>query len=293
MGGVLLLILGVFFLTYIVISVLPNFWINAATLSQNTSTTSPVTPWDTFPHSSFGDTACAGVLIIVGIIFVLEGFKKSRFSFRTNLVITCLWIGLIWFFFAFLSLFISYVDYVYPTIACVLAGMPFIVLGFLFIFLPSIHFKFSEMSMAQLFLTAMLFLGGALMSVSAFVIVSNPQFNKERQNWWFVSVPADKMWFDTGIDIPSNSTVHITHQFGYWKHGWDSVRNKNGVIISTVPLLPKEKLGALVGKIGKREFVGNSELVIDAGGRLYLSINDFPEGFEDNSGEITVEIKVR
>jgi hypothetical protein len=281
------LFFGVFVLTYAVMSLLPNFWIREGEL----------------PESGISDYFWVIGCILVGGFFTAKGFKNHRFSFRTKLAITCFWISCIWFFFAFLGVFNSRVSYLYPPYACILASVPFIIVGFLLCFLPVIHFRFREMGMAQLFLTAMLFFGGALMSISAFLIISDPKRAEASQNRKFVTVPANKMWFDTGIDAPGNKTVDIIYQSGEWSYysnSWYSfgpdgkelrLANKKEL----PPLMPKETRGKLLAKIGESSPLacGSNCASAYSKGRLYLSINDTPGEFEENPGEITVEVIIR
>jgi hypothetical protein len=78
--------------------------------------------------------------------------------------------------------------------------------------------------------------------------------------------------------------------FRRWSFGRDALLTK------------KAPLGALVGKLGGSNIAADDAEVFAVGtyfvlnvdkqsGPLYLTINDAPDGFDDNSGEIVVVIK--
>jgi tetratricopeptide (TPR) repeat protein len=109
-----------------------------------------------------------------------------------------------------------------------------------------------------------------------------------------VSVPADAMWFDTGITLAKGAKLDIRAS-GQWSDGglplhyWGANGTGNpwpGTLVASA------NLDALVGKIGNVTFLagesysGNSP----ASGKLYLSMNDIPNSFPGNLGAMDVEI---
>lgn len=89
-----------------------------------------------------------------------------------------------------------------------------------------------------------------------------------------VEVPANEMWFDTGIDV-TGKTVRIEYEAGRWSNGGDQplfadgrgANSWNGLIVPDAPLR------SLVGKTSNRTFfVGNLYEGSIGQGKLYLSI---------------------
>ena len=110
-------------------------------------------------------------------------------------------------------------------------------------------------------------------------------------------VPAAPAWAGniTGVDVAVGQTLYITPS-GVWTSGsWTGDANGD----TTVPLpgggyiVPDANAFSLIGKIGAAGtpfFVGaNYSAPVSVSGRLYLGMNDeFPDGFGDNSGALTV-----
>jgi hypothetical protein len=109
-----------------------------------------------------------------------------------------------------------------------------------------------------------------------------------------VKVPADKMWFDTGITLARGAKLDI-RATGQWSDAGLPLRywGANGTG-DTWPgtIVASANLDALVGKVGNVSFLagesysGNSP----ASGKLYLSMNDIPNGFSGNLGTMDVVI---
>jgi hypothetical protein len=115
-----------------------------------------------------------------------------------------------------------------------------------------------------------------------------------------LEVPAKKMWFDTGLDV-TNKTVQIKYESGTWSNdGVDQhFCDGEGFIPEAqdfrdvIPklLVTNAPLGALVGKTsGEPFFVGNSYEGRPGAGHLFLSINDKPDSFDDNSGSVRIVV---
>jgi tetratricopeptide (TPR) repeat protein len=109
-----------------------------------------------------------------------------------------------------------------------------------------------------------------------------------------VSVPAQVMWFDTGIVLDKGAKIYI-HASGQWSDGGQPTRywGANGTGDPwTGTIVPDANLDALVGKVGDVTFtVGESYSGSSpSSGRLYLSINDVPNSFSTNTGAMSVEI---
>jgi hypothetical protein len=102
------------------------------------------------------------------------------------------------------------------------------------------------------------------------------------------------MWVDTGIELTKGAKLSI-HASGQWSDGGKPIRfwGPNG---SGNPwpgaLSDAANLDALIGKVGDATFlVGESYSGSSPqSGRLFLSINDFPGYFSNNSGAMKVEI---
>jgi len=111
-----------------------------------------------------------------------------------------------------------------------------------------------------------------------------------------VTVPANVEWFDTGIDVQAGaSNVLSISATGRWRNvpkglaldaaGYGSTRLPNA-------LAPAELFGSLIGRVNGtifgigKSFKGNSP----ASGRLFLSMNDVPGTYGDNSGQLRVVV---
>jgi hypothetical protein len=108
-----------------------------------------------------------------------------------------------------------------------------------------------------------------------------------------LQVPANVEWFDTGIDITGK--VHIEYESGEWRNhpnsGTNDGRGRWPFDGKSKLIIPSGELSQLIGKVNSRLFiVGNSYQGSPGVGRLYLSINDLPGHFNDNSGSLRVVI---
>lgn len=109
-----------------------------------------------------------------------------------------------------------------------------------------------------------------------------------------ISVPADVLWVDTGINLRKGDKFTIDAS-GQWSDGGEPIRywGPNGVgesIPGTV--VPSANLDALVGKVGDVMFqVGETySSVSPSSGTLYLSFNDLPHSYPGNLGTVTVDV---
>lgn len=114
-----------------------------------------------------------------------------------------------------------------------------------------------------------------------------------------VSVPAISPWScDTGVDVSAGQALRITAT-GSWTSGvWtgDGDGDTGVPLPGGAHLMPGENAYSLVGKIGVGGtpfFVGAYYIgLANASGRIYLSMNDIPGIFGDNSGSLSVVIDV-
>jgi hypothetical protein len=117
-----------------------------------------------------------------------------------------------------------------------------------------------------------------------------------------VEVPAGSQWVDTGIDL-NGKPIEIKYQSGNWStDGKDSNLTDGEGQMPTkedwrdvIPhlLVPQMPLGCMVGKTNETTFfVGNTYEGNPGVGRLYLSINENPAAFADNTGTLKVEVKI-
>ena len=112
-----------------------------------------------------------------------------------------------------------------------------------------------------------------------------------------VTVPSNVIWYDTRIDVPAGTHYYIRQGGGVWAERPGAARTqalgKNGGNRSVL-LVPGAYYCQLVGKVGDdivvpgEKFMGTSK----SGGRLYLSMNDDVNGYEDNEGDLKVLVRV-
>lgn len=107
-------------------------------------------------------------------------------------------------------------------------------------------------------------------------------------------VPAREMWVDTGIVLTKGAKLSI-HASGQWSDGSRPVRfwGPNGTGNPWPGTLSDSaNVDALIGKVGDATFlVGESYSgSCPQSGKLFLSMNDFPGYFSNNSGAMKVEI---
>jgi hypothetical protein len=110
------------------------------------------------------------------------------------------------------------------------------------------------------------------------------------------------MWVDTGLDV-TNKTVQIKYEAGAWSNdGAEShFCDGEGFIpegrdfrdVMPKLLVTNAPLGALIGRTnGEPFFVGNTYEDRPGEGRLYLSINEKPDSFDDNAGSLRIVVSV-
>jgi hypothetical protein len=117
-----------------------------------------------------------------------------------------------------------------------------------------------------------------------------------------LDIPARTMWVDTGLDV-TNKRIQIKFESGTWSNdgaeghfcdgeGFIPESNDFRDIIPKL-LVQNAPLGALVGRTnGEPFFVGNTYEDRPGEGRLYLSINDKPDSFDNNSGSLRIVVSI-
>ena len=117
-----------------------------------------------------------------------------------------------------------------------------------------------------------------------------------------LEIPAKTMWFDTGLDV-SNKKVLIKYESGTWSSDGAESHFCDGEgfipegtdFRDVIPklLVTNAPLGALVGRTnGEPFFVGNTYEDRPGEGRLYLSMNEKADSFDDNAGSVRIEVTV-
>lgn len=117
-----------------------------------------------------------------------------------------------------------------------------------------------------------------------------------------LDIPARTMWVDTGLDV-TNKTIQIRYESGTWSNDGAELHFCDGEgfipegkdFREVIPklLVTNAPLGALVGRTnGEPFFVGNTYEDRPGEGRLYLSINEKPDSFEDNVGSVRIAVSV-
>ena len=133
-----------------------------------------------------------------------------------------------------------------------------------------------------------------------------------------IIVPSRSPWYDTGIDVPTNTQILIkargTVRFGpngsqvVGPNGGDKF---GGTTFDPKAVYPKAVVVSLIGKTGGTKEVGTGTLVpegvpgkgmgfvgavygatIAVGGRLFLGFNDENGQFFNNSGSFTVTVRM-
>lgn len=112
-----------------------------------------------------------------------------------------------------------------------------------------------------------------------------------------ITIPADVMWYDTGIDIKSGSNITIRYVSGQWSNTNDSQSiwaDGNGSGSWRGLVMPNAPFRSLLAKTGSNTyFVGNAFQGNMSNGRLYLGMNDVVNTYHDNTGELEVAITVK
>ncbi|MEL7355601.1 MAG: hypothetical protein AAFN40_03445 [Cyanobacteria bacterium J06560_6] len=112
-------------------------------------------------------------------------------------------------------------------------------------------------------------------------------------------VRARLPWVDTGIDLSPGELLSI-EAAGMWSTGGENPlqTDANGYPDAYSPQSLDSRLpfASLIGVVGNGDpfFVGESSRdTIVTGGRLFLSMNDIAESFDDNSGGVRVTILIK
>lgn len=117
-----------------------------------------------------------------------------------------------------------------------------------------------------------------------------------------LDVPARTMWVDTGLDV-TNKTIQVKYESGTWSNDGAESHFCDGEgfipegkdFRDVIPklLVQNAPLGALIGRTsGEPFFVGNTYEDRPGEGRLYLSINEKPDSFDDNAGSVRIVVSV-
>ncbi len=121
------------------------------------------------------------------------------------------------------------------------------------------------------------------------------------------TIQANIKWQNTGVIIPSGTTVNIAYQSGLWTANPDDnngqLYNANGnpyfIAGQAGYTMPGQNEGALIGKVGDTVFLVGMGATVPANlqGELQLCINDdlnaiYGAGFADNIGSISVKITI-
>ena len=106
-----------------------------------------------------------------------------------------------------------------------------------------------------------------------------------------VNVPANIMWFDSGIDLLENQKIMIIGE-GKWSIGKYSSGPMGTIRDCKDCIVPNAYLGTLVAKIGNEAFVVGDHMQMPSPqtGRLYFSVNDVATRFKGNRSSIKVTI---
>ena len=120
------------------------------------------------------------------------------------------------------------------------------------------------------------------------------------------TVDAKQPWQSTGIEVEIGNSIDILYEEGEWRGSaegnftlpGDGGGNDNVPSFQCMPVEQKETgLGGLIGKVGisGEPFIVNTEYsgISETAGILYLRMNDCDNWLFDNSGSVTVSIKVR
>lgn len=123
---------------------------------------------------------------------------------------------------------------------------------------------------------------------------------KSRSHQTALDIPARTMWVDTGLDV-TNKTIQIKYESGTWSNDGAESHFCDGEgfipegkdFRDVIPklLVPNAPLGALIGRTsGEPFFVGNTYEDRPGEGRLYLSINEKADSFDDNAGSVRIVV---
>lgn len=112
-------------------------------------------------------------------------------------------------------------------------------------------------------------------------------------------------WENTGVTIRPGDRVSVKYLSGTWNSNphWSTpdAAGNSSYIAGGSYLCPGAPEGALVGKVGGSNSSGGSSpflvgnlATVPSGleGTLWLSVNDEPAGFGDNTGQLSVQISI-
>lgn len=136
-------------------------------------------------------------------------------------------------------------------------------------------------------------LSSLLVSLLLFVGVAFPALAGIEPSPFNVAVPANVQWFNSGLTLASGQSFNITAS-GSWMTDSMTYGADGMVIVGTGGyLLPTAPAYSLIGKMGSGApfFIGSSyHETADVSGTLFLSMNDVPSEFGNNSGSLSVTI---
>ena len=141
----------------------------------------------------------------------------------------------------------------------------------------------------------------ALMLLSAMVLIGLSSCGRSHPKV-LLEIPAKTMWFDTGLDV-TNKRIQIKYESGTWSNDGAESHFCDGEgfipegkdFRDVIPklLVTNAPLGALVGRTnGEPFFVGNTYEDRPGEGRLYLSMNEKADSFDDNAGSVRIEVSL-
>ena len=108
-------------------------------------------------------------------------------------------------------------------------------------------------------------------------------------------IPANVAWFDTGVVVGKGQRISVAAS-GLWSNGGleEAYTGPAGFmhVIRQDTIFPSAPLAALVGRVGHTivPIGAYTELALE--GRLFLTMNDVPNTYGDNSGYMAVTIKI-
>ena len=98
---------------------------------------------------------------------------------------------------------------------------------------------------------------------------------------------------NTGVELSRGQRLSVSAQ-GTWSNSGPPAKDANGFPNYKYPgtLLESADLASLIGKVGDSPFALGADFdgASPGSGVLYLSINDTPDTFDDNEGQLTVQV---
>jgi hypothetical protein len=118
-----------------------------------------------------------------------------------------------------------------------------------------------------------------------------------------LDIPANVLWFDTGIYVTQGQHIMFFPGFGSYNlqdnnPNWDAMSfgmyGISEIICDTNCIINGQNYGMLVAKIGEGQpFLvtsDSSDFIIAASGELYLAVNDCVDCYANNSGNFDIII---